>query len=338
MAAAALAVAVCVSARPAPAESASAEVWLISTRCAPRSGRVDTGLGQIEYWRLGADNRWLAADADAFRETGEPAVPTTFVIHGNRQTHAKAIRSGWGVYCRMRRDAGGRPFRLVIWSWPSERIRGTNRRDVRVKACRSDMQSCYLAECLSRLDPDLPVCLVGYSFGARIVTGALHLLAGGQVAGRALGEPSGVGRRPIRAVLVAGALDADWLLPGRRNGLALSQVERLLVTRNCRDPALRLYPLMYYLGGPQALGFAGPACCGQSEKIELLDVSCSVGRTHAWARYLQSPGLCGRLAWYTFLGDLQAEVNNRPFSEGDGPVFAARESGQSPSLAGASRR
>ena len=304
--------AVLAAASPVIADGTAGQVWLISTRGAPRSlpnlaVRLDSAAGQIEYWRLQDDCRWLPADGDEFfRGDGGP-LPTTIFVHGNRISQNAAISNGRRIRCQIERVAGGRPFRFVIWSWPSDRIRGRARRDARVKACRSDVQGYYLAECLRRVAPDVQVSLVGYSFGARVITGALHLLAGGQVAGRSLAQPTQTPPDaaqqvpPRRAVLVAAALDADWLSSGRRNGLALSQVESLLVTRNSRDPVLKWYPLMYCRGGPQALGFTGPAGCPPAEKIELLNLSCSVGRVHDWARYVAAAGLRRRLAWYTFL-------------------------------------
>ncbi len=110
--------------------------------------------------------------------------------------------------------------------------------------------------------------------------------------------------RAMRAVLIAAALDADWLLPGRWNGQALDQLDRVLITVNCCDPVMKWYPLMYYRGGPQALGYAGPACeeqLGQNRrKIELTRVGHQVGKTHDWDRYWTAPNLLRRLARFTF--------------------------------------
>lgn len=312
--AAAVALAMLAAVRPTAADDSAGQVWLISTRGAPRCSSVDPDHAPICYWRF-RDRKWDPAKPDDFFEIDGQPVPMTLFIHGNRTDLNGAIGDAWRVLRRMRRDAAGRPFRFVIWTWPSDRIRGTNRRDVRLKAAYSDVQSRYLADCLARLDrdhPNVPVGLIGYSFGARVITGALELLAGGRVAGRTLpqsdaanqdaAEPADEKRGPRRrAVLVAAALDADWLLPGRRHGRALSQVERMLVIKNPRDPVLRFYPRMYHRGGPQAMGYAGPAGCPPAEKIELLSVGCSVGRNHDWAHYAASPGLLRRLAWYTFL-------------------------------------
>ncbi len=171
------------------------------------------------------------------------------------------------------------------------------------------MQSYYLARFLGSIRPDVPVSLIGYSFGARVATGALQLLAGGQIACRSLPqavvtERKAAGQRPYRLVLIAAAADANWLLPGCRDGLVLPLVDRVLVTANCCDPVLRWYPRLYGRGGPEAMGYVGPSCSaqpGSCDKIEVIDLSCSVGRIHDWHTYETAPELTGRLGWYSFL-------------------------------------
>jgi len=292
------------SALPA-AENLSQQVWLISTRRAPTCDPARMGDTQLDYWLLGPDHNWHQADRQAFRKADHADLPTSFFIHGNRAGRNDAVGMGWRVYGYVKQQAEDRPFRFVIWSWPADRIRGRNRHDVRVKAGRSDVQSYYLAECVARIHPDVPVSAIGYSFGARVIGGALQILAGGRVAGRTLPERPTTRRAPVRAVLVAAAVDADWLLPDRRYGLALGQVDRMLVTRNLCDPVLKRYPLMYCVRGPQAIGYVGPACLEQlgpqREKIELVDLTCSVGRIHDWATYFAASGVRERLAWYALL-------------------------------------
>ncbi len=310
-----IALATFITVAPATADDLTEPFWLISTRRAARCGQVDGTEQKIDFYRLQADKQWLTTDCDTFLQTCDPAVPTTIFIHGNRAGRNTAIRQGWRIYRQLKQEADGRPFRFVVWSWPSNRIRGRNRRDVRVKACYSDLQSYYLAEYLDRVGPDVRVNLIGYSFGARIITGALHMLAGGKVAGRGLidqdssnlsdlSEENDAEGPRFRAILVASAIDAGWLIPGRRNGLAVSQVDRILVTCNGCDPVLRWYPLMYGCRGPQAAGYVGAYCLGQScEQIESLDVSCSVGRIHDFTCYMESAPLRRRLARYAFFED-----------------------------------
>jgi hypothetical protein len=299
---------------PAPKQAAppAESVWMISTRCVGTCRPGGTGAEQFGYWRLGDDRRWVSTDWGQFRASDDARVATVFVVHGNRTGRQRAVRMAWRVLRLLRREAGERPYRMVIWSWPADQIRGGVRRDAQVKARRSDVQAFYLAEVLGRLDAQVPLTAVGYSFGARTITGALHLMAGGRLLGRAL-EPSAArpaddasDRCSIRLVLVAAAMDAASLLPSRRNGRALELADRVLVTRNSADPVLHFYPLMYGRGGPQAMGYVGPyvrSGADNREKIDLLSLRCSVGRGHEWQRYMASWALRERLVEYAFVAD-----------------------------------
>ena len=72
------------------------------------------------------------------------------------------------------------PIRFVIWSWPSAQVRG-QLRDVRTKANRTELAGYCLAWVLTHLPETQQVSLLGYSFGARIATGAMHLVGGGEL-------------------------------------------------------------------------------------------------------------------------------------------------------------
>ncbi len=282
------------------AEAAEAEVWLISTRSAPRNVARDAADSRIGFWRL-TDNTWTASDRGAFHSAGRADVPTLFLIHGNRAEANDAVQMGCSVRRQIERSSSERPFRLVIWSWPSEQVCGGVRADVQLKAHYSDVQAFYLAECLREVTADQPVTLAGYSFGARVITGALELLAGGRVGRYRLAGPVVTREAPWRAVLIAAALDAHWLSPGQRNGRATGQVDRMLITSNAADRVMRLYPRMYGRRGPDALGYyaAGyslaPADRG---KIRRLDVSCSAGSQHGWWSYWRSASLRAALTEY----------------------------------------
>jgi len=131
------------------------------------------------------------------------------------------------------------------------------------------------------------------------------MLAGGEVAGRSLPEPlvikAASPRRPIRAVFLATASDCDWFLPGHRDGLALSLVDRVLVTQNCHDPVLRAYDNLDGRGGTPAMGLVGPALAESAEKVDVVDVTGEVKRRHDWRLYASACSVRSRLAWYAFL-------------------------------------
>lgn len=306
--------------------STAQSVWVISTRNAPTCNRNRVFTATLDYWRMEIDEDgcrcWVPSDKDAFLAEGQADIPTCFHIHGNRTSHQEAIHEGLGVLNCLKNQAAGQKFRMAIWSWPSARIRGSNRNDARVKAARSDVQAYYFARCTQQLNPEARVGMIGYSFGARVITGALELLAGGGIAGYRLAPqdemPEGasptasVELPQIRIALIASASDRCWLLPGRRNGAALDLVDWALITCNRNDPILRWYPKMYGCSGPQASGFSGPALTSQQrEKTEVLNMSCSVGKSHDWQRYLRSSRLYWQLGECVFAGDL-AETENGP--------------------------
>jgi hypothetical protein len=288
------------------------QLWLLSTRSAPLSGDLQCGQKAIGYWLYSADCQWQASDEESFRKSDDPGVPTTIIIHGNQDDADDAVDFAWPIYCRMSRIADDRPFRLVIWSWPSEKMCRRNRADVQLKISFCDAQAYYLAVCIEHMRGDVPVCLIGYSLGAPIAAGGLHLLAGGEAAcrtlpGRGSSEQSAKRAAPIRAVMVGAAADADCLASNGEYNLALSQVEKMLVERNGCDRILRFYPRLYGRHGPQALGFVGPAGCGEYGKIELLDVSCEVGKRHQWKFYLTSQSLLESIDRYVFPADTVKE-------------------------------
>jgi hypothetical protein len=268
-------------------EPLTAEVWLIETRCLPNVCGAQGIDNRMRYQRLDT-GRFVDATGTEFLETLNPQQTTCFFVHGNRLSAGDARRIGIDFARRL--GYGSQPFRFVIWSWPSDRVLGPIR-DARIKASRADVEGYYLASVLAQLPPTADVSLVGWSFGARAITGGLHLLGGGRFAGNAIdrvGEPA---VRP-RVVLMAAAVPRGWLLPQGANGLAPLQVEQMTLLFNPRDPALKHFPFVFHPGRPAALGFEGIAT-GQlgpaGNLVQQYNVSGAAGRTHAMVRYTQSP-------------------------------------------------
>jgi len=282
----------------------SCSLWLISTRAAPHCGQLDDATQSLDYWRMDDDGCWSPSDAAAFHASHHPAAPTVVFLHGNRTDADEAIAKGCDVLGSIQSAADGRPLRRVVWSWPAERMCRRNRTDVHLKIALGDAESYYLAQWLDRIEPGARVSLVGHSLGPRIIAGALHLLAGGQLAGRSL-APETVrawteGRRnPVGLEWLAAAIDADDLTPGGCSDRALGLGDRALATQNGCDRVLRWYPR---LCGAQALGFVGP--CGldrNRDVLHMLDVSCMVGKIHDYRRYDAVISALGLWPRYTFL-------------------------------------
>lgn len=269
-------------------------VLLVSTRpvgCATSPERLASGAHAAE--RVGG--RWVENDAVGMLGSIDPTTPTIVYVHGNQIAAQDARRRGMAVYRRLVRCAvDERPLQFVIFSWNSTKVPGLLR-DYREKAARTRPVGAQLAWTIDQIPAGAPVGLLCYSYGARVASGAAHLLAGGGLGGLATGEGA---PRPLRAVYLAAAMDACWLAPGRYHGMAMNRIESLLVTTNPRDPAMKYYRFVEKNANPDALGESGPRGLdpATAAQVRKRNVSGSVGRSHDLYRYLGAPGLM-RSAW-----------------------------------------
>lgn len=276
------------------------DVWAVSTRCL---GCGHAFVPQVWHFEAG---QWQPSSLAAFYASDSTEQVTSVYLHGNRIEAGQALADGLSFYFQLvGRYSDERPTRFVIWSWPSSQIKG-QLKDVRTKADRTNLEGFYLAQFLSGMKPDLQVGLLGYSFGARIVTGGLHLLGGGQLAGRTV--PSG-NRQPTQVVLWAAALHNHWLLPGHCHGNALPMAERWLIYVNGCDPVLKHYHRLEKCGNAPALGYTGLAGLYSlspdlQSRIEQLCVSHIIGGTHSVYPYIYSPVVASRTRQYIFWHDL----------------------------------
>jgi hypothetical protein len=299
------------------------QLWLVSDR--GLGCNVECEAERLQYWRYDCQRSWTRASLAELLAAEDPLMTTTVFLHGNRIPECEAYTKGWTAYRSLVRCADERPVRFIIWSWPSAPIRGPIE-DARVKAARTNVTGYYLAWFLDRLSPQAPVSLWAHSFGARAVTGALHLLGGGELCGRVLAEPVHPDRQPAQVVLLAAALDNDWLLPGHFHGQALSQTADLLLVNNSGDALLKRYRFLYHRRSwQQALGYTGMNSRSLGEdaiKVQQVDAFCAVGKQHIFALYIGSPGLMSRVR-ATLLAAPQATP---PAATADGPELAAANS------------
>ncbi len=229
----------------------------------------------------------------------KPASPmrTVVYVHGNRIAPGKDRYRGMMVYRSL--VAQGRPsqpIRFIIWSWPATTILGPIK-DMRLKAARTCPVGWQLAWFLDQLPEETPVSLIGYSYGARVASGALHVLGGGRLNGLQLTERLHPQRPPIRVAMIAAAFDADWMLPGRYHGRAISQVEKLVLVTNHRDPMMRLFHFSVDRRKIHALGKEGgphtQSLGKAARRIKPVDVTHEVGRSHKLVDYLAASGKMG---------------------------------------------
>jgi len=162
--------------RPAGISAASADVWLVSTRHLACGSCP--GTGQPEFWRLREDAQWDAADQGAFLAADRRGIPTVFLVHGNRTDACDAVAEGLAFCEDLETLAPKAKFRLVVWSWPADRVTRRHRPDLQIKDVASQHEAVHVAGMLQRIRPEVPVCLVGYSYGSQTIVGAIKLLAG----------------------------------------------------------------------------------------------------------------------------------------------------------------
>lgn len=288
------------------------QVWAVSTRNLGRGCAANQQPGG-SIWRYEA-RHWKPATTADFYATDSADMVTTFFIHGNRIDHWLALRDGLDVYFQLVGKLDDeRPVRFVIWSWPSSQIKGPLK-DVRSKAWRSDTDAYYLARFLAGMSPDVPTGIVGYSYGARIAGGALHLLGGGNLNGQTIAAGE---RPPIRVAFWAAAMHNHWLLPGHYHGQALPMADRWLITYNCCDPVLSRYQWLEKCGNPVALGYSGfygrnRLSSELNARVEEMNVTRLVGGTHDMRPYLYSLPIQNRTRQYVFWHELEEKKPVEP--------------------------
>lgn len=277
-------------------------IWMISTRHLGCPGRYDPNNPDFQVMRYDWQDGWQDSEFEAFLDTDDPQTVTAVFVHGNRIDSCEAFERGMLAYNSLMRCVDDpRPIRFVIWSWSSTPIRGPMR-DARAKAVRCDYDSHYLAWFLAQMSPETRVGLFGFSFGSRTVTGALHVLGGGEMLGMRMDNARPSANKTIRAVLMAAALHNCWLCTGYYHGECVSQVDRMLVQYNPCDWLLQKYRLLDRCSNAQALGYTGfpwLADLGENaSRIEQQNVCCAVGKAHDMRVYFSSPDVMNGLRQY----------------------------------------
>ncbi len=274
-------------------------LWLVSTRHLGYPGQYNQDKLNFRVMRYDSTEGWMDSELDSLLGTDDPDNVTAVYVHGNRVDWGQSLQRGMLAYRSLIRGVEDpTPIRFVIWSWPSAKICGPLR-DVRSKAARSDYDSYYFGVFLSRLDPQTRVGLYGFSYGGRVISGALHLLGGGEMFGLTVPTVEAEQERTVRAVLMGAAMHNYWLLPGYRHGKAVSQVDRMLVQYNPCDRILRMYRFVDRRSRPQALGYSALPRLSElgedASRIEQQDVCPQIGNNHDMRAYFASPAVMDEL-------------------------------------------
>ncbi|MFI4876665.1 MAG: hypothetical protein ACIALR_15045 [Blastopirellula sp. JB062] len=258
------------------------EIYIVSTRCLPGGCGYQLPVEQMSVERYDGQLGWVESSWEE-ATAGDQFDCTSVFVHGNWMNAWWAKRRGWAMYHEMTRGWNAeRRLRYVIWSWPTQPD-SKSLASIRRNAARADSEAYYLAWFLSQLPPDEKTSLSAFSLGARVVSGALTLQAGGAINGRMLANRTS---GDYRVVFFAAATTSSAFSNCRRSGVAMSRIERLVNFYNSADPVLKRYWLLAGRGN-KAMGYAGASGLNHEAwgKVQQYDGARIMGRDHDWDKY-----------------------------------------------------
>ncbi|MEM6470374.1 MAG: alpha/beta hydrolase [Planctomycetota bacterium] len=268
----------------------SDRVYLVSSRHLPDSC-VSHRWTSLRFYRS-EQGRYFPLTADQYQSEIDPRRTVVFYVHGNRMPADELMKRAAAVRCQIRSRLADRSVDWIVFSWPSDR-NGIGVRDFRRKAERCDLEAVHLAGLVKQhVDRGCSINMVSYSFGARVATGSLHMLAGGKLGCLKSPEPPCVGSA-VRLGLIAPAIESHWLASRGYHGLATKNMESLTLLYNRRDAVLKRYWLLDKVRRETALGFSGPTSFaarvdGSRLPVRSRDCSPSVKLRHSELDYYGS--------------------------------------------------
>ncbi|MBL8817574.1 MAG: alpha/beta hydrolase [Planctomyces sp.] len=300
--------------------------WIVSTHSSPQSFDASCPPFCPRIMRYDECGGHRNADYSEMMQSIQPGIPICIVVHGSFVGWEGACIESRYTWKWLGSACPGRPFQMIYFTWPSDReITPLVQLDVAVLGRRASRNGYYLATLIQQLPPESPVCLVGHSHGTRVISSALHMMAGGEIDDVCHPCVRTTGRK-IRAVYAAAAIDHDWLNPEERFGRALCTAECILNLKNSHDPALKIYPLRRPFSS-RALGQAGftskdrREMGGWGRRAAELDVTNVIGHGHFWPEYFQRPGIARSIANYVFFPDYIVSYENHPATQSPQPAM-----------------
>ncbi|MBI1246356.1 hypothetical protein GC197_00750 [bacterium] len=258
------------------------EIYLLSTRCLPGGCGWELPVEKISVQKFVVGEGWQPVDWKTFTESSSPGGLTSIYVHGNWMSRYWAQRRGWEMYHELTRQLPmDQKVRYIMWSWPTQE-EPHPLRTVREHAVRADDDAYYLASYLETLTPKEKVSISAFSLGARVVTGACHLMAGGQLRGRALPEHE-KNEHGYRIAFFSAGVTYSALYPSGRNGEAMDVIDALYNEINSADKILRHYQMATQRKGDQAAGSVGFCLTpDQAEKVQQVNAANILGSEHSW--------------------------------------------------------
>ena len=274
------------------APSECQDIWRVDSHAVARLAAGEQHFAKLAYYRW-ENNRWQASDAETFFNTQQPDIPLIIFAPGYSVTTQQITQLGLSIAQNFDPD---KPCRLVLWSWYADRGIGNIRRDIRSKLPIVHNTADYLALFLQKVNPQSKVCLFGFSFGSRIICNAVEAWRTQDP------QPE---RLRLRLVLSGAATDQDWFAQGHQHGKVPEVTEKILITYNSNDWALRFYPFLYnYRHRPTALGLRGLPMQSVAPELrsrfENVDVNPYIGNRHETLSHVQTTVFRSRINTYFF--------------------------------------
>ena len=320
------------------ADPGDRDYWIVSSRdCGGIGGSSDASRCLVFLHRV-SDHNLVRERREAFLASIRPDRPVCFVAHGSYNRWSDVINESRRIHTWLRSAAPDSPLQVVFFTWPSDgNMPFIFPVDIAILGRRSAAHGAYLASLVSQLPAEQQVAILGHSHGARTAVAALHVLGGGGLEeGPSL--PAGwTAPRQIRAVLIAAAIDHNWLNPGQRYGQALLVPERVLLVRNSRDATLAIYPMRKLLG-ERALGKDG---LGQDDRLALASLGPKVVELnaaefadwhHSFADFHQRPELAAALLPYVYFQETALSPGGAPIPATAAPSIAPQEDSLPPAI------
>lgn len=281
----------------------SVRYWVVSSRHAPQDiSRI--GCAHLHVYERHCDGRLCPSGLPQLLSQLQPGAPVLVFMHGSYVSWNDNLLQGDETYHWIRSACPERPLNVIVFTWPSEQERCLLAAcELKRQGFEAEVNAFYVASLLACLPDCHPICLLGHSYGARMAMAAMHLAGGGELQGGYLGR--GIGRKRVRVILAAGAMDHNWLNSGGRYDRALCRTECVLNLRNRHDLVLKLYPLLRPLTSRRAIGASGVTLLDRHHqectcRIEDFDVTGLVPGSHYWPAYYDTPALARMIASWVY--------------------------------------
>jgi hypothetical protein len=298
--------------------------WVVSTRDCPQEMGTDP-CPCLQVLHFNENGELEERDpAELFEQVvGHPVL---IQVQGNFTNPDSALGGLLWTHSWLTANRALPPDVIVIaFDWPSQRVYRLDVIDVNEKGRRSYVAGYHLARFVQSFPAESRICLLGQSYGGRVVVSALHLLAGGASNSQDFDPrvrlPSLRCDLHLRAVILGGANDHNWLNPGLRFDRALLACEAFMNFYNRRDIALFLYPFLTKSGHHHATGRVGlknsdlERLGPLAAKYAEYDVHDLLGDDHTLLDAVANPEIARRLAPYVWApapGPSLPRPQNRP--------------------------